>query len=307
MNISQASVYDYPFYGSKNNAPKPSEILELLRYFGVFKHPLRADELYKFSAAGASVLSEKTVLEKMKATGEVKQYGEYYLLNNAPEMCVEKRINGEKLAGKLLPKAKRTGRFIGMFPFVKFVGISGSLSKNYADENTDFDFFIITANNTLWICRSILHIVKKLSFIIGKQHSLCMNYFIDEHHLKIEEKNIFTRIELSTLIPVYNKDLYRTFLLRNQNNLPNIRHLGVDFEGAVQYNLTKWNRQNLVWKPLNIFLMKFTDARWKRKWKKRGYAMQDYDLAFKTTPYVSKNHPKNYQKKILEQLENQAH
>ncbi len=28
-----------------------------------------------------------------------------------------------------------------------------------------------------------------------------------------------------------------------------------------------------------------------------------YDMAFKTTPYVSKNHPENYQKKILAQLQ----
>jgi len=41
--------------------------------------------------------------------------------------------------------------------------------------------------------------VKKLSFIIGQQHHLCMNYFIDEHYLRLDEKNLFTRIELSTL------------------------------------------------------------------------------------------------------------
>ncbi len=242
----------------------------------------------------------------MKAKGFIKQIGEYYLLNADSETNIDKRIKGEALAEKMIPRAKKVARFIALFPFVKFVGISGSLSKKYADEKTDYDFFIITANNTLWICRTILHIAKKLSFVIGKQHSMCMNYFIDEHHLRIAEQNIFVRIELSTLIPVYNKDLYRTFLLRNQLNLPNISHLNIDFEGAVQYNLMQWNKRNLFWQPLNIFLMKLTDRKWKRKWEKRGYPMNDYELALKTTPYVSKNHPKNYQKKILEQLQTQS-
>jgi hypothetical protein len=30
--------------------------------------------------------------------------------------------------------------------------------------------------------------------------------------------------------------------------------------------------------------------------------MEDYDLAMKTRWYVSKNHPANYQKKVLRQL-----
>ncbi|MGF7231754.1 hypothetical protein [Arachidicoccus sp.] len=303
MDNSQATV---PFYGiSKidNYSANAAEVLELLRYFSFFRHPVKIDELYKLSPDAISIEAIKDILEKMMANGIIRCIGEYYLLNSDTNENIKKRIQGEKLAEKVIPKAKRVGHFIALFPFVRFVGISGSLSKNYADEKTDYDFFIITANNTLWICRTVLHILKKISFIIGRQHSLCMNYFIDEHHLKIAEKNIFTRIELSTLIPVYNNDLYRTFLLRNQLNLPNITHLGLDFEGAVQYNLMKLNKSNQFWKPLNIFLMKLTDSKWRTKWTKRGYPMEDYDLAMKTTLYVSKNHPKNYQKKILEQLQ----
>jgi hypothetical protein len=101
------------------------------------------------------------------------------------------------------------------FPFVRGIGISGSLSKNYADEDADIDFFIITSRNHLWIARTFLHGLKKLSFLVGKQDWYCMNYFIDEEALVIAEKNIFTATEVVTLKPVCGeKRDYNLFTMR---------------------------------------------------------------------------------------------
>jgi hypothetical protein len=278
-------------------------VLELIKYFDFFHHPVTLHELFKYASDGITLQSIKNALQVLLAQNIIEQKNDFFYLSTANTNAVAARIAGEALAARLLPRAKRVGKFIALFPFVRFVGISGSLSKHYADKKTDYDFFIITANNTLWISRTILHLVKKLSFLLGKQHALCMNYFLDEHHLRLAENNIFVRIELSTLIPVYNINLYRTFLLRNQHILPNIQHLQVDFTGAMQYDLLKHNQQHLGWRPLNRLLMKWTDLKWRRKWAKRGYPMEDYDIAMKTTPYVSKNHPKNFQKQLLENLQ----
>jgi len=53
---------------------------------------------------------------------------------------------------------------------------------------------------------------------------------------------------------------------------------------------------------LNKYLMILTDKKWKRKWAKRNYPMNQYTQAFKTTLHISKNHPANYQKRVLEAL-----
>lgn len=284
-----------------------SEITDLLKYFSLFRHPLTRDEILRYLPDNINEFTAKYTLKQMEISGVIKKADAYYLLAADDDTIITKREKGETKAAVLLPRAEKAARFLARFPFVKFVGISGSLSKKYADEKTDFDFFIITANNTLWICRTLLHLMKKFSYLAGRQHHFCMNYFIDEHHLRLDEKNIFTRIELSTLIPIHNEGLYKTFLLRNQGSLCNIRHLDIDFENATHYNLIRKDRQNLFWKPLNLFLMQLTDNKWKRKWKRKGYPMEDYSLAFKTTPYVSKNHPKNFQKKVLEQLQKRSH
>lgn len=278
-----------------------TEPLLLLKYFNIFRHPLRLDEILKFSGAKEAELEQ--YLNELIAAGTVTKIGNYYLYEG-DQRYIDKRERGEEYAAMLLPKARRAAKFISLFPFVKFVGISGSLSKGYADERTDFDFFIVTAANTLWICRTLLHLTKKMSYLVGKQHWMCMNYFIDEQKLELEEKNIFTQIELSTLIPVYNQDMYRSILLSNKNNLPNLEYLGLNPDEDIKDVAPSFKREkNAWWRPLNLWLMKLTDKKWRRKWQRKGYPMSDYALAFKTTPYISKNHPKNYQKAILKQLQ----
>jgi hypothetical protein len=53
---------------------------------------------------------------------------------------------------------------------------------------------------------------------------------------------------------------------------------------------------------LNHFLMKLTDAKWRRKWDRKRFPAEDYDLAFKTRINISKNHHLNYQKRVLSAL-----
>jgi hypothetical protein len=276
----------------------------LIRYFSIFKHPLKLDEICRYASTDSPEAAIEDTLLELEQEGRVRKLGDFYLFQNE-ENCIAKRLAGEQKATELLPQAKKTARFIGRFPFVRFVGISGSLSKGYADENSDFDFFIITASNTLWICRTLLHLFKKMTFLTRRQHHFCMNYFVDEDHLSLEEKNIFTRIELSTLIAVYNKPMYHLLLYKNQDKLPNLGRLPYNEQEAFQLLERRRNRKHVDSKliiALNHFLMKLTDYKWRRKWKRKNYPMEDYSLAFKTTPYVSKNHPKNYQKKVMTHL-----
>src|SRR2546430_6574247 len=80
---------------------------------------------------------------------------------------------------------------------------------------TDIDFFIITSANRLWIARTCMHLFKKLTFLTGRQHWYCMNYYIDEEALNIEEHNIFTATELITLLPVCGNGTMQRFFQMN--------------------------------------------------------------------------------------------
>lgn len=282
-----------------------SGIINALSYFSIFNHPLYIEEIKKFLGQPISNRELGVLLSLMVDSGKIYKHKDLYMLVD-DSLNAHKRIKGSEQASELIFAARKSVKVISHFPFVKCVCISGSLSKGYADEKSDIDFFIITERNRLWICRSLLHLYKKLTFLNNRQHAYCMNYFIDESKLEIEEKNKFTATELATLIPVFNMGAYQELIRANNNWLkeiyPNFRIVN---DSSLELNKRTFQKipelvlNMLLPQALNKFLMLLTDKWWRYKWKRKNYPMNDYDLAMKTRWYVSKNHPDNFQKKVL--------
>ncbi|WP_298311576.1 nucleotidyltransferase domain-containing protein [uncultured Aquimarina sp.] len=276
--------------------------LKTLLYFSIFKYPLSAEEVYLFSAA-TDQSEIKNELEYLKKKGVISSDNSYYFLDGNLE-SVSRRIEGNKMAKSVMEKAIRKGVLIAKFPYVKAVGISGALSKNYHDENGDVDFFVITESERLWVARTLLMLYKKI-FLLNSRKFFCINYFISENSLEISEKNIFTATELLTLIPVSGD--FTSFYNQNQwvsNFLPNLE-------------IGKSSIKNLKNKPfitkaielifntkigniLEKLFLKMTLKKWNTKFQtlKKG----DFDIAMKSTNGVSKHHPRNFQKKVIDRL-----
>jgi predicted nucleotidyltransferase len=285
------------------------EIIATLSYFNLFKHPLTADEIFEFLAEKTDREHLQMTLNKMVDDGSIYHYEGYYLPENKPEYLNRRKAGAER-AMLLMKKAAIAANVISKFPFVKSVCISGSLSKGYANEKSDIDFFIITEARRLWICRTLLHIYKKFTFLWGSQHSYCMNYFIDESMLCLEEQNKFTATELATMKPVYNLNVHSDLIAANSEWLaaefPNKKwqteHPFSDLKYRGGRHIVEFLINRMDPEKINTRLMNLTDKMWRMKWNRKGYPSKDYDLAMKTRWYVSKNHPLNYQKKILAEI-----
>lgn len=282
-------------------------VVNTLKYFHMFRHPLYLEDIYNFLRAETKVHQLQSLLDNMVLEGRLHLYDGMYMLEDTPKFA-EKRLKGAEMAQVVMQKAIKSAAIISSFPFVKSVCISGSLSKGYADEKSDIDYFIITQKNRLWICRTLLHFYKKYTFLTGRQHSFCMNYFMDESHTELEEKNIFTATEMATLYPVYGHEYYVNFIKANEDWLAGQFPNKISFckmGSIVDERLPVFKKRSsflfniLLPTQVNKFLMSLTDTWWRYKWRKKNYPMQDYDLAMKTRIYVSKNHPANYQKKVL--------
>lgn len=300
-------VYSIFKQAKVSDALLSDSVLETLKYFHMFRHPLYEAEILKFLRCRANACELQQVLKEMVMQGTVYYSHNMYALENTATIFL-KRLAGSDYATYKMKEAERSARIIAMFPFVRCVCVSGSLSKGYADENSDIDFFIITAQNRLWICRTLLHLFKKATFLFNKQHSFCMNYFIDESRACLEEQNIFTATEIATLAPMYNKETFVHFLNQNHSwvlqQLPNVT-LGVGTRAekpkkSIIKKTTEWLLNRMMPATLNRALMNLTDRLWQYKWQKKNYPPEDYTLAMKTKWYVSKQHPLNYQKKVLE-------
>lgn len=284
-------------------------VLSTLKYYDLFKYPLTIHELYGSMPEKCTVDELKDELNNLVIQSQAYCFEGYYSLASDVETLVAKRLANNKRASADIPRAVQCGRFISKFPFVRFVGISGSLSKGVADRSSDYDFFIVTENNRLWLARTILHMFKKFTFLTGRQHRYCMNYFIDTYSLEIEEKNRYTAIELSSLIPVTGREVYEKIVKYNswvKEQLPNgyvhfvSDHPEINDERGAVKKCAEFILNRLFPGKLNSLFMTLTDKKWRKKWSGRNYPMHEYERAFKTTLHVSKNHAVDHQKRVME-------
>ena len=163
-------------------------LLKPILYFSLFKYPLTEEEIFNFSKAESK---EQIKLDLIELVNDdiIYKIDDFYLTENN-ETLIKRRLEGNKMAKNIYQKALTVSRLISKFPYVEGVGISGSLSKGYYDDDGDIDFFIITSPKRLWIARTFLILYKKI-FLLNSRKYFCVNYFISSNALEIEEKNIF--------------------------------------------------------------------------------------------------------------------
>lgn len=282
------------------------EILKTLLYFDIFDYPLTSGEILQFLRIKKTSPHEiDDCLKILIDRKHVFQFGNFYSLH-PDEQNISRRVKGNIEAQKWLKIAEEKAKFISGFPFVLAVMASGSLSKGYMDAKSDLDFFIVTAPGRLWIARTCLVMYKRI--FLGNSHKqFCVNYFMDAGHLEIEEKNLFTATELITLLPLFNYRGYEAVVDSNQwvrGFFPNFK-VKVKAEKEPQPSLLRSAFEILLlpftgW--LDKFFMQISLQRWVRLYGS-SYAKGDFDIAFKTRRHVSKNHPNNYQKKVLERYQ----
>lgn len=245
------------------------------------------------------LLKFETELEQLINKKIIFKLGDFYSLEDVPTQ-ENRRKEGNKRAEEFLKIGQKKSKFISKFPYVRGVFISGSLSKNYIDQDGDIDYFIITKPNRLWIARTCLVLYKKV-FLLNSRKYFCVNYFIDEDNLEIPEKNLFTATEIVTILPMVGEKLYSKFMNENKwvfDFFPNAKI-------KEEKNITKPKNKG-VWELvlntklgdfIDSYFMKLTLKRWQKKFKQ--FTPEEFNLVLKTNKRTSKHHPSNFQEKVL--------
>jgi hypothetical protein len=289
---------------SKTEEVTETCILKMLAYFSLFKYPLTKEEINLYMPDSVGDLG--AALDRLLVDREIYQVREFYLLSNDPSL-VDRRIDGNNRAAILLPKAMRIGRFLSHFPFVRGIGISGSLSKNFADDKADIDFFIVTTKRRLWLARTFMHLFKKLTFLTGKQHFYCMNYYVDEQALLIEHQNIYTAIETATLIPVSGKGMDDFFAanrwVRDWFPQYDLKAELSEIKTPKVKSFIEWIFNNRMGERLDDFLMKLTTRRWQKKKARRQKTDQGKEMDLVTGKHFARSNPGMFQEKLLAMYE----
>ncbi|WP_345257055.1 hypothetical protein [Flaviaesturariibacter amylovorans] len=285
-----------------------TDILATLTYFDLFHYPLTAVELRLFSHHTHTPAAIGAALRELLAAKQVYCFDELYTLHNDPSLAPRRRAGNAK-ARALLHTAGKVARLVSCFPFVRGVAVSGSLSKNWADERSDIDLFIITAPNRLWLARTLLHGLKKLSYLAGRQHHFCMNYFVDECALEIREKNLYTATEIVTLLPLRGIGAFDAFFRQNawtRNYLPNFSMRVSYLEETRRHPLRRaveCSLNNAAGNALDSLLWRITARRWSRKTERGRRNSRGIVMSMAAGKHFAKPDPAQFQNKLMARYE----
>lgn len=280
-----------------------SSIVRSLAYSHVFSYPLRLDEVRKgmdHHCKDVTILSEE--LENLKLMGIVHQEGPFYSISKDKQQY-KKRNDRNTRAIKYLKWAYRISRFIGSFPFVRAVFLSGSISKNSMDKDSDIDYFIITEPGKLWLTRSLLILFKKI-FLFNSYKFFCLNYFVDSNNMVITDRNIYVAHEITTLIPTYGKSTCEEFFKANawvKEFLPNSTDVVCDraHEGKIRW--FKYLAEKVLDNGFGGYLEKkfqrITKDFWHKKFKNK-HELDMTEIAL-FEDHLSTHHPNNFKHVIL--------
>ncbi len=285
------------------------DILATLAYFDLFNYPITRGEVYLFLQRKCDYEVFDDALSCLLKSGIIYQFDTFYTLKN-DHYLVLRRNDGNKKAEELIKIAEKVGKILIRFPYVRGIAISGSLSKNYADEQSDIDLFIITEKNRLWIARTLMHAFKKLTFLVNKQDYFCMNYYIDEQELEIVEKSVYTAIEVGTLIPLQGDLVFEKFYAANtwiRDFIPN-KNMRIACAKRVKRlffkNLFELLLNNKLGNGIDDAMMRTTARRWLKKTFQKKVNNHGVILGMLTGKHFAKPDPANFQGKLLTRYEN---
>jgi hypothetical protein len=291
------------------------DLARTLLYYEIFHHPLTAKELFVLFPENGLTLDEfKSNLTTLVQEDTLQVSDDYYYLNTGNEDFSVRRKEKEHAAKGMLRLAKFFTFLIKQFPFVRGVFLSGELSKNVATKGSDIDYVIVTAPNRLWITRTLLILFKKTLLLNNKKY-FCLNYFVTEKHLELQEDSYYFASEIAHLKPLYNFPLFLKYINANgwiKKYFPNYSVFGLTYEpkfetpGLLQ-KVFEFFLQGEWLDKLDLYLMEKMKTIWQKRYD--SFDRLQHERLFRCTPNESRAFIGNFSDKIEKEYEEklQAH
>jgi hypothetical protein len=185
------------------------DVLRMVLYYDVFRHPLTLGELSRL--CGADVLKAVRVLA---ARGRVERHGAYVVLPGRAAQ-IDGRVERTRNAEGAWPSARRAARLLAGLPYVRAVLITGSLSKRSSGPDGDIDFMLLVEPGRVWTTKTMLQVFRR-SLPSPVRECFCTNYLLSMDRLALDARNMFTAMELATAVPMHGAAACEQLLLENE-------------------------------------------------------------------------------------------
>jgi len=181
-------------------------VISTVAYRDVFGFPVTPREVHRYLHGIRCEYEEVSEsLDAMLSAGRLIGDGRHVALPGRDHLFDQRRER-DAIAAKLWPMALAYGRLIATVPTVTMIGVTGSLTCRNTVAGCDIDFMVVTERGTLWRTRTLLAVAALIDGYIS--HRLCVNYFVSERALELEDKNLYVAQELAQMTPIYGLDIY---------------------------------------------------------------------------------------------------
>lgn len=188
-------------------------VLKTLIYADIFDYPLKAWEIHKWLIGRkCDLLDIEKALGKLSKKGKVRTKFDFYFLPRREKIAAA-RLSRLKVSNEYFKKAKLVSQLFKIIPWIKIVGISGSLAMENVSLLDDIDLFIITSKNRLWISRVLMLGLLNLTGQRRKPNDtkrraagkICVNLILQEDLLEQKRKDLYTAHEILQMVPLWQR------------------------------------------------------------------------------------------------------
>lgn len=245
-----------------------------LTAFEIWRHLLVPDREKDIKVADITLSEIWHILHSEQLSGRLAEKNGFYFLKGR-ESLVESRIRNEKVSVRKLRGMQRLTRILLYVPYLRMIGVTGSLAMKNGERGSDWDMFVVMRSGKIWIGRTILtlflHSIGKRRHGKKISNRACLNYFVTEESLEIVTKDLFSAHEYRFLIPLFSFPLFQIFELKNRW----IREYKPNFSPTIVPNLWLVKQAPHTFSVRRIiehFFDMFDAEQWLSSWQKKKIA-----------------------------------
>ncbi len=196
-------------------------VINTLTYAGFYNSSLTSKEIYLRLISSKPIHQSEVekIIEELKQRGKLKtKNGKYSLAQ------ISDRENSD--FRQKLNKAKKDLMVLKKIPWLKFIGISGSVASHSSKKEDDIDVVLIASHHRLWLTRLLVMFLMRISGKKIRRYAssfykdyYCFNLLLSEPDLRLplEKRNLFNAYQLYFIDSILDKNnLKKKLYLQNK-------------------------------------------------------------------------------------------
>lgn len=272
-----------------------ASVLRMVLYYDIFRHPLTRAELVRL--VGGPV---DEAIAGLVAAGAVEVEGAH-VCRVGQRAHVAGRKERARQAELLWSDAQLAAATLARFPHVRGIFVTGGLSKQSAQAGGDVDYLLLIEPGWVWTTKSALQVLRR-ALPERTRNLFCTNYLLDTDHLLVDDRNLFTAMELATAVPLYGPEACSEFLKTNAWAAALVPGYAWNVERAAHarpLHAPRWAERLVA--PVGPWVEDGSLSLWSRFWDRKYDWLSDGDRQqrFKRRPEIATNHLHDFQQYVL--------